>query len=95
MDSSDTDSDCSSDSFDVDSTESTSLVAVVNSEASTESDIDDDVSLIKPYQFKPRAELLDSTSEESVEEDDDDENDERFLNMGWHEHSRTAHFANS
>ena len=94
MNSSDTDSDCSSDSLDIDSTESTSSVAAVNSEASTGSNSDDDVSIIMPYQFEPRTELLDSTSEESVEEGDD-KNDEGLLNMDWYEHSQTVHFANS
>ena len=81
MDSSDTDSDFSSDSFEIDSAESTSSIAAVNSEASIESDSDDNVSLITLYQFEPRTELMDSTSEESAEEDD--ENDERLLNIDW------------
>ena len=79
MDSSDTDSDCSSDFFKRDSAESTSSIAAVNSEASIESDSNDDVSLLTPYQFECRTKLLDSTSEESAE--GDDKNDERLLNM--------------
>ena len=62
----------------------------MNSEASAESDSDDNVSLIMPYQFDPRTELLDNTSEESVEEDNN-ENDERLLNMDWYEHSQTVY----
>ena len=60
------------------------LIAVVNSKLSsynTESD-SDDVSPIKPYQFEPSGELLNSSSEESCEEGDD-ANDERLTNTDW------------
>ena len=81
MDSSNTYSDCSSDFFKINSMELTSSIVAVNSEPSIESDSDDNVSLITPYQFKPSTELLDSSREESAEEDG--KNDETLLNMDW------------
>ena len=88
MDSSDNMSDCSSDcsdSTEVNSSDDTGSIAVVNSEVSSsdaETDSDNDVSPIEPYQFEPSGGLLDSSSEESSGEGKA-ENDERLTNTDW------------
>lgn len=75
-----------SDSIDMNSSDTSSL-AVPNSELSSyneETDSDDDVSPIKPYQFEPTTELFDCSSEEPCEsEDEASENDERLTNTDW------------
>ena len=68
-------------------TDYTSSVAGFTSEASSysnqgDSESDDDVAPIIPYQFEPSTESLDVSSEESDEEGEND-SDERLSNTDW------------
>ena len=67
--------------------DSTSSVAGFTSEVSSysnqgESESDDNVAPIIPYQFEPSTESFDISSEESDEEGEND-SDERFSNTDW------------
>ena len=51
-------------------------------DSNTETDSNEDISSLKPYQFEPSTELVDNSSEKSCEEDEA-ENDERLTNTEW------------